>query len=204
VFLGRSPDESGNSVRVVPASGGEPELLAPPSSQVTNWWDACWLPDGQTVVSSALNVRQPGLFRIDTRTREITPLRGAEQLIWPKCSWQGEILALQPGSTASASGAGPRVFWPERHAAGPILGFDLAYPNWTRDGKAIVGLNLATRNVERFSVDTRRSESLGDLSGVPLEGLAYAPWMGLAPGDVPLVLRSHTTHELYALDWEAP
>jgi tRNA(fMet)-specific endonuclease VapC len=54
VFLGRNPDESGNSVRVVLASGGEPELLAPPSSQVTNWWDACWLPDGQTVVSSAL------------------------------------------------------------------------------------------------------------------------------------------------------
>jgi len=58
--------------------------------------------------------------------------------------------------------------------------------------------------VERFSVDTRRSDSLGDLSGIPLGGLESAPWTGLAPEDVPLVLRSYTTQELYALDWEAP
>jgi len=28
--------------------------------------------------------------------------------------------------------------------------------------------------------------------------------MGLAHDDAPLVLRSHDTRELYALDWEAP
>jgi hypothetical protein len=87
---------------------------------------------------------------------------------------------------------------------GPVLGVALAYPNWTRDGRAIIGLNLATRCVERFSLDTRRAEPLADLSGIPLEGLMPTPWMGLAPDDAPLVLRSHDTWELYALDCEVP
>ena len=71
-------------------------------------------------------------------------------------------------------------------------------------GSSIIGLNLGTRRVERFSVNAQRSESLGDLSGIPLEGLMAAPWMGIGPDDAPLVLRSHTTQELYALELEAP
>jgi hypothetical protein len=86
----------------------------------------------------------------------------------------------------------------------PILVNALAYPNWTRDGKAIIGLNFATKCVERFSLETRRSETLADLSGIPLQGLTPTPWMGLAPDDAPLILRSHDAQELYALDWEAP
>ena len=32
----------------------------------------------------------------------------------------------------------------------------------------------------------------------------YGWWFGLAPDDSPLVLRDVGTHEIYALDWEAP
>ncbi len=204
VFVGRGPEESGNSIRVVSVSGGDPEVLAPPSGGVASWWDVCWLPDGQSLVSSGLSVRQPGLFRIDARTREIRPLRGAERLLWPKCRWQGGILALEPASDASAGRMVAHVFWPEQETLGPALEFSLGYPNWTRDGKAIVGRNDATHHIERYWFETGRSETFGDISGIPLEGLMPAPWAGLGPDDEPLLLRSHDTWELYALDWGAP
>ena len=51
VFVGRVPNESGNSIWVIPLSGGDPEVLATPSSRVESWWDVCWLSDGRAVVS---------------------------------------------------------------------------------------------------------------------------------------------------------
>jgi hypothetical protein len=42
------------------------------------------------------------------------------------------------------------------------------------------------------------------VADMALEGLTATPWMGLAHDDTPIVLRSHDTRELYALDWEAP
>jgi serine/threonine protein kinase/Tol biopolymer transport system component len=204
VFVGMGLDERGHSVRLVPVNGGEPEVLAPASPRIESWWDPCWSPDGRSIIASSFFLRHPGLFRIDSRTREITPLRGAERLIQPKCGRHGAILAAEPPAPGSAGRMAARVFWPDRSVVDPVLDIAVAYPNWTRDGRAIIGLNLATRCVERFSLETRRSEILADLTGIPLEGLTPTPWMGLAPDDAPLILRSHDTHELYALDWEAP
>jgi hypothetical protein len=203
-FVGLSPEESGFSVRLIPVSGGEPETLAPASPPVESWWDPCWSPDGRSIVASSSLLNHPGLFRIDARTRHIAPLRGAERLFHPKCGRQGAILAAELPIPGSAGPAAARIFWPERSGVDPGLVDALAYPNWTRDEKAILGLNIATKCVERFSLETRRSEILADLSGMPLQGLTPTPWMGLAPDDAPLVLRSHDTQELYALDWEAP
>jgi hypothetical protein len=204
VFVGLSPEESGFSVRLIPVSGGEPETLAPASPPAESWWDPCWSPDGRSIVASSSLPDHPGLFRIDARTRQIAPLRGAERLLHPKCGRQGAILATELPTPRSAGPVVARVFWPERSVVEPALVDALAYPNWTRDGRAIIGLNIATKSVERFSLDRRRSETLADLSGIPLQGLTPTPWMGLAPDDAPLILRSHDTHELYALDWEAP
>ena len=204
MFVGLGPEGSGFSVRLVPVNGGEPEILAPASPRVESWWDSCWSPDGQSIIASSVFPRHAGLFRIDPRTRQVAALRGAERLLYPRCDRQGAILALEPPAAGSTGRLEPRVFWPERSAVEPLPFSGLAYPNWTRDGRAIVGLNLATRYVERYSLETRRSEVVADLSGTPLEGSTSTPWMGLAPDDAPLILRSHDTHELYALDWEAP
>jgi hypothetical protein len=204
VFVGRTPEEDGNSIRVVSVNGGDPEILARPSEQVAAWWDSCWLPDGRSVVSSSAFPRQPGLFRIDVKTRKVAPLAGAERLQWPLCRWQGGILAREPPRPGSP---GRRTMWiysPERGTVTNVSELDLVYPNWTLDGKAFVGLDLQTRQVKRVWLDTRRVETIADVSGMPLEGLTATPWMGLAQDDAPLVLRSHDTFELYALDWEAP
>ena len=204
VFVGLNPEESGLSVRLVPVSGGEPETLAPASPPVESWWDPCWLPDGRSIVASSSFPNHPGLFRIGARTRQIAPLRGAERLLFPKCGRQGAILATELPTPGSAGPTAARVFRPERSVVDPVLVDALAYPNWTRDGRAIIGLDIATKCVERFSLETRRSETVADLSGIPLQGLTPTPWMGLAPDDTPLILRSHDTHELYAFDWEEP
>ena len=139
VFVGLGPEESGLSVRLIPVSGGEPETLAPASPPVESWWDPCWSPDGRSIVASSSFPNHPGLFRIDARTRQIAPLRGAERLFHPKCGRQGAILASEASTLAA------RVYWPERSVVEPVLvNALLAYPNSTRDGRDS-RLNLAKK-----------------------------------------------------------
>jgi hypothetical protein len=80
----------------------------------------------------------------------------------------------------------------------------LAYPSWTRDGTAVVGLDIARQSVERFDLAARRRTTLVDLTDMPLVSRVSVPWLGLAADDSPLFLRDRGTRDLYALDWEAP
>jgi hypothetical protein len=150
-----------------------------------------------------MSVREPGLFRIDTRTRSLAPMRGGEGLMWPKCRWQGGILAAVPAGGATGGRIVARLFWPDQAKVDAVLDCS-GYPNWTRDGKAVIGANDAARRIERYSLDTGRAEPILDTTSVRRTGLSIGPWVGLAPDDAPLVLLSHDTWELYALDWEAP
>jgi hypothetical protein len=45
---------------------------------------------------------------------------------------------------------------------------------------------------------------LADVHELRLDTVAGTSWMGLGPGDVPLVVEDQSTSDLYALDWEAP
>jgi hypothetical protein len=105
----------------------------------------------------------------------------------------------------SASQAEFRVLRPG-HAAwenvGPISGG--AYASWSRDGESIIGLNEVAQRIERRSLRTGRVEVLADVRDLRLDWVGGARWMGLGPGDVPLVVEDLSTSDLYALDWEAP
>jgi hypothetical protein len=208
-FAAAAPGQP-KTVRVISADGGEPELLAGwPKGLVegaeTDLWDPCWLGDGRTVVFSALLAWQAGLFRADVETREVSPLPGAEDLQFPKCGPQGQILAVAQPRT----GAGPqveyRVLWPGRTEwadVGPSA--PLAYPSWARDGESIIGLNPMAHRIERRSLRTGRVDVLADVHELRLESIDGTPWMGLGPDDAPLVTEDLSTSDLYTLDWEAP
>ena len=80
----------------------------------------------------------------------------------------------------------------------------IGYPNWSTDGQSFIGLNGATRRIERWSRATGRLEPIADVSDIPLLTWDIVPWMGLAPDDSPLVVRDRSTSDIYALDWDAP
>ena len=203
VFAGRAPEERLLSIFVVSREGGVPELLA--RSQ-TRWdlWDPCWVPDGQTILYSHSGFEMPeelGIYRLDLRTRAGSVLPGTERMQYPKCSPRADILAMEKPAEGMAS-APYWAFFVDRGRWERLRFMDIGYPNWSRDGESFTGLGPG--RIVRWSRATPRLEPVADVSDIPLLTWAANPWMGLASGGSPLVVRDRSTRDLYALDWEAP
>jgi eukaryotic-like serine/threonine-protein kinase len=197
VFLAQAQGESTTSVARVSADGGLPEVLAAPPPGQDGYWDACFLPDGERVVFSRLT---HGLFEVDASAPgRVSPIAGADALVYPKCARQGHILASGPRRSGTW---GSFVRWAGTTDWKEIDLPNLAYPNWTRDGKAIVGLVAASQQVVRVTLATGRRETLADLGATPLVVWVTVPWIGLAADDTPLVTLDRGTRGFYALDWE--
>jgi Tol biopolymer transport system component len=195
-FVGFEAGEPGGSVRRVSADGTGEEILARPGSTAWAYWDVCWLPDGEGLVFSRM-AGSPGILRMDLRTKQVSPVPGTEKLVHPRCSRQGHLLADE-----SETG-GTYVLWRGRKDWVPAYSPGLAYPNWTRDGAAVIGFS-SSRTVDRFDFASRRWTTLVDLSDTPLVEEWGPPWVGLAADDSPLFLRDRGTRDLYAFDFEAP
>ncbi len=197
-FFGLEPGEERFSLRRVSGGGGGEEVLARPEPGAY-FSDVCWLPEGEGLVFWRPLAGQHGIFKLDLRTKQISLLPGAGNLMQSICSRQGDVLAWQetPEPTYRILRHG-RTEWED------VDSHFLAYPNWTRDGEAIIGLKWEGQRVERLDLKTRQWTTVLDLAETPLVMSDYGSWMGLAADDSPVVLRDRGTRDLYALDWEAP
>jgi hypothetical protein len=207
VFAGAAPGEP-LTLWLVSPEGGEPQPLGGwPTGLVkegpTDLWDPCWLLDGRTLVYSMQWSWFAGLFRMDVETKKVTLVPGGEDLQFPKCGPQGQILAVfRPRGQGLQQGL--RVLWPGREQWEDVGPLDWHWPDWSRDGQSIIGLNPASQWIERRSLRTRRVERLADTADRRLESVNGLLWMGLDAHDAPLVVEDQSTSDLYALDWEAP
>ena len=61
-----------------------------------------------------------------------------------------------------------------------------------------------SREVRRIRIDDRRIEPVASLSGLDLAPATFGPWFGALPDGTPLTLIDAGTHDIYALEWEAP
>ena len=203
-FVGDHPGEATRSIRLVSADGGEVEILARPDWGA--FWDPCWLPDGGSLVFSHLAfLPGMGIRRLDLATRTVTVLDGAENLLYPKCGPQGELLATRaPGVGAASRSAALMLYTPARGAWEEIGPFGLVYPTWTRDGRAFCSLDREANRVACYSLATRRVETLAEIGDNPLLTWVNVPWFGLDADDSPLLMFDRSTRDFYALDWEMP
>jgi hypothetical protein len=129
---------------------------------------------------------------------------GTDDLQFPKCGSQGQVLATVRSKAQDGHG-GFRVLWPDRgkwEHVGEIPG--AWYANWSRDGQSIIGLNFGEQRIERRSLRTGRVDVVADVHGLRLDAIGGDVWMGIGPDDAPLVVEDLSTSDLYALDWEAP
>ena len=78
----------------------------------------------------------------------------------------------------------------------------VGYPSWSRDGRHVY-FDTASE-VRRVRIEDGHVEVVASLKGFRRAASAFRQWFGLAPDDSPLVMRDVGTHEIYALDWEAP
>jgi hypothetical protein len=59
-------------------------------------------------------------------------------------------------------------------------------------------------DVRRVNVDDGRSEIVASLKGIDQASGIFGTWVGALPDGSPLVLLDIGTHDIYALEWDAP
>ena len=79
----------------------------------------------------------------------------------------------------------------------------LGWPAWSRDGRAIV-CQLGVGEIDRITIADGRREVVAKFSDLPLASGFLGAWIGFTPDASPMVLLDAGTHDIYALDWDAP
>jgi Tol biopolymer transport system component len=190
-------------VYVVPAAGGAPRR---PTKSDSAELDPSWSPDGSKLafgsgpsfVSAASDSALIQL--VDLATGKITRLDGSKGLYSPRWSPDGRYIAAVSFDSRtlmlldtvtgewSALVKSPTTF--------------IGWPNWTADsrwlsfqqGDQILRVSVADRHVEPVATPPSIDAAQGLLG----------EWIGATPAGAPLVLLDAGTHDIYALDWDAP
>ncbi len=79
----------------------------------------------------------------------------------------------------------------------------LAFPSWSRDGKSIYFIRIAANGDKgffRIRAGGGDPERVASLKGIDLGG--FWGWVGLDPGDAPLIMRDTGSNDIYALTLE--
>jgi len=186
---------------LVAAVGGPPRRA---TSSTVREWDPSWSPDGRRLAFGT--AREAGqntttvIDVLDLDTQRVTTLPGSEGLISPHWSPDGESIA------AHSSDALRLVLFDLRGGTWTELvrsaSETIGWPRWSPDGRSLV--YVQGENIRRISIADRRVDLVVNLKGVGLAMGLLGPWYGSAPDGSPLVLLDAGTHDIYALDWDAP
>lgn len=190
-------------IYVVPAGGGDPRRATSGDSAEL---DPSWSPDGTrlalgsgpafvSATSDAAEIRI-----VDLRTGNTTSLKGSRGLYSPRWSPDGRYIAGVSFDSRrlmlldTVTGAWSTL------ASSPAT--FIGWPNWTADshwlsfqqGDQILRVSPAAPRVEPVATPP----SIDAVQGL------LGEWIGATPDGAPLVLLDAGTHDIYALDWDAP
>jgi Tol biopolymer transport system component len=205
--MGSGSPLPGRSVKIylISGEGGNPQPLLPGEH---NEGAFSWSPDGNSLVFD--KARSPGmraadreLHLVDLRTLHVSRLPGSEGLHSPSWSPDGRYISAMRGDNQGLVVCDMTTRkWRE------LTEIKVGRPSWSRDGKYLYFDSYGNDPaVFRVRLGDRKVERLANLKGVQRAWRHHGgelPWIGLAPDDSPLLLRSAGTQEIYALEWEAP
>ena len=85
-------------------------------------------------------------------------------------------------------------------------GKEYGWPSWSADSTAVTFEqgDVSAAEIVRVRVADRRLEPVATTRGVDIVFGNLGPWFGSTPDGWPIVLIDAGTHDIYALDWEAP
>jgi Tol biopolymer transport system component len=206
-FIGEMPGKTWKNY-VVSADGGTPRQLVMDERNET---DPHWSPDGNSILFGRLPnylIPEPsetkGLHLFDLGTSQVTKIPGSEGLISPRWSPDGRYVATFDYDSRKLI-----LFDLTTHQQVELATslHGLAFQNWSRDGTWIqVGgdLNGKDWGIYRIRLSDHKIERVVSGWEIGRIGGVTGAWNGLAPDDSLLVMRDHSTTEVYALEWEAP
>ena len=202
-FEGQQPGKRFKTY-VISAEGGTLEPLMPGEREQD---DPNWSADGNSLLFGRSPDEEPAgvgpmdLEIVDLRTHRISTVPGSEGLWSARWSPDGRYILAFPEK-------GDRLMlfdfntqrWTE------LAKVSVGYPEWSRKSDYIYFLGAGPGGQQgafRLRVSDRKLEQV-----VSLKDFAQAPgwgnWAGLTPDDSILLVRDTGTHDIYALDWEAP
>jgi Tol biopolymer transport system component len=190
-------------IYVVPAAGGATRRV---TDGDTPELDPSWSPDGRKLAfgsgPSFVPASSPAaVIRIlDLGTGKSTPLAGSKGLYSPRWSPDGRLIAAvsfdsrrlmlldMATGTWSALVESPSAF--------------IGWPNWTADGR---WLSFQQGDqILRVSTADRHLESVATAPSIDAASGLLGEWIGSMPDGRPLALLDAGSHDIYALDWDAP
>ena len=133
---------------------------------------------------------------LDVTTGEVSDLPGSQGLFSPQYSPDGRHVAAE-----RFDDLGLMLFDLDLGKWTDLYKGSVAFKSWSRDGRHVYF--DAGSEVRRVRIDDGHVEVVASLKGFG-RAAGWGVWFGLAPDDSPLVVRDVGTHEIYALDWEAP
>jgi Tol biopolymer transport system component/DNA-binding winged helix-turn-helix (wHTH) protein len=197
VFTG---DYSGKQLRtwLVPLNGGEPHTttnLAAGAAEVAPKWS----PDGKKLLFRFDRAAGPKVLQIlDVPSGTIETLPGSENKFNQRWSPDGKWIAATP-----YGGAGLLLFDLGRRQWTELTSMRADYPAWSRNGDSIsfvTRLEGDQKAIYRVVLASHESEKVASLTGQMMAmDEVYGHWMGLAPDDSPMILRSADLQQIYLL-----
>ena len=188
-------------IYLVPATGGTPRLAMSSTVQEA---DPSWSPDGRRLAFGTQHEigsnTSPVISLLDLAARRVTTLPGSEGLFSPRWSPDGQsIAALSSNSLRLVLFDVAAGKWTDLVRSGSET---VGWPSWSPDGRSLS--YVQGEEIRRISISDRRVDVVVSLKGVDLALGLLGPWYGSAPDGSPLVLLDAGTHDIYALDWDAP
>jgi eukaryotic-like serine/threonine-protein kinase len=198
-FMARTPGKPWK-IYLVPAEGGSPEQLMPGERNESN---PNWSPDGNSLAFGRAPWAELGtsgtiaIQVLDLRTQQLSTLPGSEGLYSPHWSADGRyITAITEDSTKLL------LFDFRTHEWAELIHMPVNFHGCSKDGKYVYFDSPFGDDPGFFRVriSDHKLERVVSWKGVRRANF----FCGVAPDDSPLVVRDAGTHEIYALDWEAP
>jgi len=203
-FMAYLPGKPWNIYVVSFEGGALKQVLAEDNNQA----DPNWTSDGNSLVFGGLDIDKLPIRILDLKNKHVSIVPGSAEYYSPRCSPDGRYVA------AITSQRPYRLMLFDSHSMRwtELGGFEISYPSWSRDGKYVYFLDWHARRsfmesgrISRVRISDRAVESVVELKKLGrLTVGTVGNWMGLAPGDSPLLSRDISTQEVYSVQWQAP
>ena len=137
---------------------------------------------------------------LDLASGQVTQLPRSEGLYSPRWSPDGRyILALSSDSNRMVLFDVAAQKWTDLVPHGNWF----AWPTWLPDSKTVQYWE-GEGDIRRVRIADGRIELVTNVNKLHIAQSVNGEWLGATPDGAPLVLLDAGTHDIYALDWDAP